>query len=173
MIITISVAAILTAIAVPSYKYVITDNRMASEVNDLVADMQYARAEAIKEGNDVVVCSSSGTAGTCSGTTTWQSGWMIFSDPAGNGNFQTGDIILRVHNGFNSGDTLAPADNLTTEVQFNRDGFAVGLANAGVLLQLHDSTDNANWTRCLGITVVGALSTLTHGASLPNGATCQ
>lgn len=173
LIITIGIAAILTAIAVPSYKYVMNDNRMAGEVNDLVGDMQYARAEAIKEGNDVVVCSTSGTNGTCSGTTTWQTGWMIFSDPNDTGAFQAGDTILRVRNGFGGSDTFVPSDGLTSEVQFNRDGFAVGLNNAGVTLQLHDSTNNHAWTRCLAVSIVGALSTVSYGGALPGGGTCQ
>lgn len=173
LIITISVAAILTAVAIPSYKYVINDNRMAGEVNDLVGDMQFARAEAIKEGNDVVVCSSVANSGTCSGSATWQTGWMIFSDPNNTGDFAAGDAILRVHNALTGGDTFVPSDNLTSEVQFNRDGFAVGLNNAGVTLQLHDSTDTHSWSRCLAVSIVGALSAVSYGAALPGGGTCQ
>lgn len=167
-----SIAAILMAIAIPSYKYVMTDNRMAGEVNDLVGDMQFARAEAIKEGDDVVVCSSSNHT-SCSGAPTWQNGWIVYSDPNNNGALDAGEAVLRVHSAFSGGDTFAPSDNLTAQVQFNRDGFAIGLNNAGVNLQLHDPTGTATYTRCLGVSIVGALNTVSDGGTLPGGATCQ
>jgi type IV fimbrial biogenesis protein FimT len=172
LLITIGIAAILTVIAVPSLKYVINDNRMAGEVNDLLGDMQYARAEAIKEGNNVVVCSS--TSGTsCSGAPAWQTGWIIYSDPDDNGTLEAGETILRVHAAFSGSDTFVPADNTTNAVQFNRDGFAIGLTNAGVTLQLHDATDSATWSRCLAVSIVGALYTASYGGALPGGGTCQ
>lgn len=173
LIVTISIAAILTAIAIPSFKYVLNDNRMAGEVNDLVGEMQYSRAEAVKEGNDVVVCASNATLNGCSGAPTWQNGWIAFSDPNDNGVLDGGETVLRVHSAFSAGDTFVPSDNLTSEVQFNRDGFAVGLNNAGVTLQLHDSTDNPTYTRCLGVSIVGGLTTVSDGAALPSGGTCQ
>src|SRR5450755_2996973 len=74
-----TVAAILIAVAVPSYRYVTSANRIAAEVNGLLGDMQYARAEAIKEGQTVTVCVSSNNT-SCSAATTWHSGWIVFSD---------------------------------------------------------------------------------------------
>ena len=159
------IAAILAAIAIPSFKYVLNDNRMAGEVNDLVGDMQYARAEAVKEGNNVVVCSSS-TGTTCSGATAWQNGWIVFSDPDNNGALEAGESVMRVHSAFTSGDTFVPADGTSTEIQFSREGFAVGLANGGLNLELHDSTASSAYTRCLQATIVGAL------AAVPYGGTC-
>lgn len=166
LVITIAIASILTAIAIPSFQYVTTDNRMSGEVNDLLGVMQYARAEAIKEGNDVVVCSS--TNGTsCSGAAKWQTGWIVFSDPDNNGTLEAGEAILRYHNAFVGTDTFVPRDNTTSEVQFSRDGFALGLASAGVYLELHNSTASSTYTRCLQISIVGAL------AAVPYGGSCQ
>lgn len=152
------------AIAIPSFQYVTTSNRMSGEVNDLLGVMQYARSEAVKEGNDVVVCSSSnGTS--CSGATTWQNGWIVFSDPDNNGTLEAGETVLRYHGAFGGSDTFVPHDGTTTEVQFSRDGFALGLASAGVYLQLHNSTATSTYTRCLQVSIVGALSTVPYGGS--------
>ena len=72
MVITMAIVAILMAIGVPSFKYVTTSNRLSTEVNGLLGDMQFARSEAIKEGLPVTVCSSlSGTQ--CDGGNNWQS----------------------------------------------------------------------------------------------------
>jgi len=49
LISVVSIVGILLVIGVPSYRYVITSNRVSAEVNGLLMDMQFARSEAIKE----------------------------------------------------------------------------------------------------------------------------
>jgi type IV fimbrial biogenesis protein FimT len=161
LIITISIASLLLAFAIPSFSYVTRSNRMSGQINDLLADMQFARAEAIKEGSDVVVCSSATGTG-CSAATTWQTGWIVFSDQNRNGAFDAGERILRVRTALSGSDTLQPQDGTTTAVRFNRDGFAVTLPG-GALFKLHDPASTAALTRCLQVTLVGALSTMPAG----------
>jgi type IV fimbrial biogenesis protein FimT len=162
LMVTISIVAILLAIGVPSYKYVTVANRTSSEVNGLLGDMQYARSEAIKEGQAVVVCSSKDQA-TCAGSSSWATGWIVFSDLNGNGSYDAGEPVLRVQGALSSsGDTLA-ADQNTKAVSFNREGFAPG-ANI-VTVTLHDSTSNQQWTRCLKISTVGMLMTTRYSAA--------
>jgi type IV fimbrial biogenesis protein FimT len=55
LLITMSVATILLTIAIPSFQYVTNSNRIAGEVNGLLGDLQFARSEAIKEGQYVSV----------------------------------------------------------------------------------------------------------------------
>jgi type IV fimbrial biogenesis protein FimT len=160
----ITIAAVLMGIGLPSYQYVTNANRISGEVNGLLGDMQYARSEAIKEGQTVSVCSSTDpTAATpaCSGSNAWQSGWIVFSDVNGNGAFDPGDTVLRVQNSFPLGDTFN-ANNGMTGVTFNREGFALGLANT-VTVTLHAAVPNNGTTRCLQITIVGQLTTETAG----------
>jgi len=160
---TVSIVAVLMAIAVPSYKYVTASNRIASEVNGLLGDMQYARAEAIKEGQWVTVCTSTnGTA--CAGTNAWNSGWIVFSDPNNNQTVPGGATPLRVQQTFTGTDTFN-ADNAAVAVTFNREGFAVASPNPAspITITLHDSTSNPKWTRCLAVQFVGMLATQTHG----------
>src|SRR5277367_3145724 len=80
VVVTVAVAAILLSIAVPSFRYVTNSNRIAGESNGLVGDLQFARAEAIKEGRTVTVCVSTDGA-NCTGSTSWEGGWIVFSDP--------------------------------------------------------------------------------------------
>ena len=157
LVITMTIAAILLAIGIPSFRYVTTANRMSGEINGLLADMLFARSEAIKEGQTVTVCASA-NGQTCSGAATWNTGWIVFP---GTGNPANVNAVLRVQGNFNGGDTLQPTDATTSAVQFNREGFALGLPGA-VTVDLHDSTNNPAYTRCLQISVVGALSTLNH-----------
>ncbi len=45
-VVVMLIVGIIAAIGVPSFKYVTTSNRIASEINALLADMRYARTEA-------------------------------------------------------------------------------------------------------------------------------
>ena len=105
ILVSITVVSILAAIAIPSFKYVTTSNRITTEVNTLLGDMQFARAEAIKEGQSVTVCvSSNGTS--CTGTVNWHNGWIVFMDLNGNGAKDAGESILRTQKAFTGGDTF-------------------------------------------------------------------
>jgi type IV fimbrial biogenesis protein FimT len=154
-----TIAGILTAIAIPSFKYVTASNRVAQEINGLLGDLQYARAEAIKEGFWVTACASTDGA-SCSGSNSWRAGWIIFSDVNNNQSVNAGDLILRVNGAFSGTDTLT-ADNSMTSVTFNREGFASmypGTTTAitlPVTLQLNTVPTNLQWERCLAITAVG------------------
>ena len=59
VIVVTAIVAILFGIAIPSYKYLTTSYRMSAEINNLVGDLQFARGEALKEGNGVTACISS------------------------------------------------------------------------------------------------------------------
>jgi len=168
VLITIAIASILLTIAIPSFRYVTNSNRIAGEVNGLLGDLQFARAEAIKEGRTVTVCTSADGA-TCAGVTTWQSGWIVFSDPTDVGVVDPGETILRQQAAFSSTDTFN-ASNGVGVITFNRDGYAIGIAN-GTLLELHDSTNTSAWTRCLVVNLSGEMTTELFNETA-NGVTC-
>jgi type IV fimbrial biogenesis protein FimT len=160
VVITMVMVAILMALAIPSYRYVTNKNRIAAEVNGLLGDMQFARAEAIKEGQWITVCVANGAGTGCAGaaTSTWQNGWLIFIDVNGNGQFNAGDTILRQQAAFTSTDTFVSTP-ATGYVMFNREGFAAGgTTAAGVEIKLHALTANSASTRCLSITYAGLMT---------------
>jgi type IV fimbrial biogenesis protein FimT len=170
MLITMAIAAILLGIGIPSFRYITNSNRIAGEVNGLLGDMQYARAEAMKEGRTVTVCTS-GDGTQCSGANVvnWQSGWIVFSNPNSNATVDANETILRVQTPFSSTDTFLANNNIGL-VTFNREGYAIGIPN-GTLISLHDATAATNWTRCLYINLVGLLVTQKYG-DITNGVTC-
>lgn len=168
-VITMAIAAILLAIAVPSFRYVTNANRMTGEVNGLLGDLEFARAEAIKEGVTVTACASA-NGQSCSGSTSWQAGWIVFSDPTDVGVVDPGEVILRVQNPFTSTDTFQ-ASNAVSVITFNREGYAIGIPK-GTLITLHDATSNSAWTRCLSVSFIGLLVTEQYGA-ITNGVQCQ
>jgi type IV fimbrial biogenesis protein FimT len=165
LMVVLAIVAILLAIGVPSFRYVTNANRASSEVNGLLGDLMYARAEAIREGTPVVVCTSA-DAQSCANVTTWEGGWIICVANAG-GTCDATTAVLHKQNtfatAFNSTDTLRPdATSNASAVSFNRMGFAIGLNAAGATFTLHDATASSQWTRCLSVTVVGMLTVTNH-----------
>lgn len=167
LIIVTSIVAILLAVGVPSFKYVTQANRSSSEINGLLGDMQFARAEAIREGQTVTVCPSVDQA-SCSVSTSWQTGWLVYSDT---GVPPAPASILKIQKAFSGLDTLK-SDNGIKSVTFSRDGFAFGLGPNPVTFTLHDSTVNAQYTRCLSLSIIGALSTQIGGATTAENNPC-
>jgi type IV fimbrial biogenesis protein FimT len=174
LIVVMTIVGIIIAIVVPSYKYVTNSNRVSAEVNQLMGDLQYARSEAVKEGSPVTVCPStngSTASPSCLGSTTWNTGWMVFSDLNGNGTFDTGDQVLRVQPALGTGDTFVSSDAAFEAVSFNREGFATipsadnTGANGGLLFKLNVTPGNAQWERCLQISYAGIMQTLRGGTS--------
>jgi type IV fimbrial biogenesis protein FimT len=173
MVAVMGIVAILMAIGIPSYKYVTNANRISSEINGLLGDLQFARSEAIKEGRTVSVCvSSSGTSCLSATTSTWNSGWIVFSDINGDGNFQAanGDLLLRAQPTFSGTDTFT-ANNNVGVITFNREGFA-SVTN-GTLIALHASPAAQGSTRCLSVTLIGLMTTEKYGDVDAAGNTCQ
>lgn len=170
LLIVVTLAAILMGIGVPSYRYVTTSNRLSTEVNSLLGDLQYARSEAAREGEYVTVCAAQSTSTpTCAASTSanWQNGWIVFSDLNNNGTIESTEAVLRIHNAFSSADTFV-SNPATGAVTFNRDGFA-HLGNAQTRLTLHESTSTPMYSRCLDIFQAGMASTQTNSSD----GTCQ
>jgi type IV fimbrial biogenesis protein FimT len=162
LLVTMTVVGILMAIAVPSFRYVTTANRASSEINALLGDMQMARAEAIKEGQFITICAST-TGTTCSGAgaTAWNNGWIVFSDAPPLKTLEIGDAIVKIQRAFSGADTLNSNHGISA-ITFNRDGIVFNLGS-GFTFTLKDSTNNAQYTRCLSGTFVGAMSTQIGG----------
>lgn len=81
LVITLAVLAILVTLAVPAFTALVNNNRLTAQANELVADIQVARSEAVKLNQRVTLCPSTDNA-TCSGTN-W--GNRIMTVPAGAG----------------------------------------------------------------------------------------
>ncbi len=56
LLVTITVAGILAAVAVPSFFSIVNTNRLAAQSNELLTAFQYARSEAIRSNAKVTFC---------------------------------------------------------------------------------------------------------------------
>jgi type IV fimbrial biogenesis protein FimT len=161
LLVVMGIVAILLGIGVPSYRYITNSYRMSAEVNGLLGDLQFARGEAIKEGQMITACVSRDGANCDAGSTTWQEGWIVFQDLNNDQTVDPGDTVLRVQTTFGGTDTFI-ADNGVSSVTFNREGFATAVGGfPSATVTLHDQTASLAWTRCLYITSTGLMSTET------------
>jgi type IV fimbrial biogenesis protein FimT len=148
MLIVMTIVAILTTIAIPSYKYVTNANRIASELNGLLGDLQFARSEAIKEGATVEVCVSTNGTSCAAGNNVWNNGWIVLSPNS--------TTALRYQPAFSGTDTLT-ASNAVAAIPFNREGFTSTLPGA-TMLTLHATPATTESTRCLSVTLIGLMA---------------
>jgi type IV fimbrial biogenesis protein FimT len=88
LMMTLTVAAILFGVGIPSFVDMVRNNRVAANVNELSTAFAIARSEAIRRGANVTVCRS--TDGANCGAN-WGDGWIIFVDNAAS---DTGPPVL-------------------------------------------------------------------------------
>jgi type IV fimbrial biogenesis protein FimT len=117
LMITISVAGILMAMAIPSFSDMIRNNRLTTYANELVTSLNIARSEAIKRGVSVSVRKIGGT-----GTYWSTSGWNVFVDNDADGTLDTGEEILRTYPALPSPYTLAGNNNFVNFIRYQPNG---------------------------------------------------
>ncbi len=78
ILVTIAVASVLLAVAVPSFNELVVSNRLTTQSNDMVAAINFARSEAIKRNRSISLCrTGSATATDCAAATaTWEH-WIV------------------------------------------------------------------------------------------------
>jgi type IV fimbrial biogenesis protein FimT len=165
LVMTMAIVVILGTIAIPGFKFVTSSNRVATEVNGLLGDIQFARSQAVKEGLSVTICTS--TSGTGCTSTDWELGWIVFLDSNGNQAVDAGEVVVRTQPAFAGTDTFIATPATFHALTFNRMGYApTGLPTA-INVTLHDSTANTSWTRCVAINPIGSTVTEKYGFGTP------
>lgn len=131
LIITLTIAGILMAVAVPGLKSFVSSNRLTAQINDLIADINLARSEAIKRNTDAGVCvSSAGTSCTASGN--WSNGWRAYyicpTDGSDTSCTAGASVTARVHEALTGSNTLVLSPAIDAVV-YSR----TGLTSSGVV----------------------------------------
>jgi type IV fimbrial biogenesis protein FimT len=84
LMVVVAISAILLAVGVPMMHTFVDRNRVATQVNEMIADIALTRSEAIARRGRVIMCRSSNPTSTtaqCDGAATdWNSGWIVFVD---------------------------------------------------------------------------------------------
>ena len=122
LIVTIAVAGILLALAVPSFRETTLNNQRAARVNELVSDLNFARGQALALRSPATICRSSNSdanSPTCGSGAGWEEGWVTFRDNDGDGAFDAGDQVLRRHGALISAEEVARPANQRFSIRGN------------------------------------------------------
>ncbi len=147
LLVTISVVGLLSAIAVPSFTSLIKNGRLATETNDLMVDLAFARAEAARRGKRVTLCVSSDSV-ACSTGAAWAGGRIVFSDSGAYGTVDSGDEVLRANKSVTAKNVTISATGFTVSttstlnyIQFKPNG-AVNSETNGFFTICDDRSGN-------------------------------
>lgn len=131
LIITLTVIAIISAIAAPSFAEIMADNRQTSQYNQLLTAIALTRSEAIKRGERVSLCQSS-TGNSCTkDSLLWHKGWIVYTDHDQDNNVDIDEEVLLVQQTFGKANSISFGSR--TRVAYYPDGLAVGGSNGTFL----------------------------------------
>lgn len=93
LLVTLAVLAIVLGIAVPTFATTMNSIQQSTQVNQLLADLHFARSRAITSRRPVSICA--GESG-CDGLARWGGQVMVFDDLNANGVLDEHDTPLRI-----------------------------------------------------------------------------
>jgi type IV fimbrial biogenesis protein FimT len=127
---TLAIAAILLALAVPSWESFTNRQHMKAALAALHNDLVAARSQAVHRSSVVQACSGSPSNG-CTGNHDWSDGWIVFEDVNGDRQRQQSEPMLRHGMPVETVAIRSPASR--TELRFFPDGGTPG-SNASLSL---------------------------------------
>lgn len=93
LMVTISLLAIITAIALPNLRDFVVGNRLSANVNGFIGVLSYARSEAIVRNQRIIVCAKKNGANGCEADDDWgRYEIQVFVDEDGS-NTRNGDEV--------------------------------------------------------------------------------
>jgi type IV fimbrial biogenesis protein FimT len=106
LLVGISIAALLIALAVPSFGDMLARQRHIGHAEHLAWSLNRARSEAIKRGFRVNLCKSADGA-TCATNGSWQAGFLVHVDADASGQIDAGEPLLRIEGAAADGVTIS------------------------------------------------------------------
>lgn len=122
---TVSIFSLLLSLAIPEFQSMAQHNQITSAYNAFLSTIQFTRSEAIKRGNNVIICKWDNLEAACVSSRNWQDGWAVFDDKNDNGSKDTNEDIIRIHKSLPSSIQM---DYRKTKLNYNSEGFSPGYA---------------------------------------------
>lgn len=144
LIVTIAIAAVLAALAVPSFVQYQRNSELTSLTNSLLAAVNAAKGEAMKTGRNAFVVPKG---------TGWNSGWIVYVDTNRDNAYTEGtDIAVQTQDALKSyfsitGNNIAAGS--TPYIKFDNSGYSVDNSAAPAALSLTIARTDAPSTSAL------------------------
>ena len=123
---TVTIAGILAAIAVPSYNNLINKNQQSSALNLFLGELHFARSEAVKRSKQVMLCPSA-NANTCTSaaSSSWNLGWIIFIDDNQNSQRDNTEELIRIAGQLDNRLTLLSSADVKNRLRYRPNGLSL------------------------------------------------
>ena len=124
LMIALAIGSLVLVMGVPSFSGVMDNQRMTAATNEMVMSLNLAKSEAIKRVAYVSVCKSSNGVSCGAAGTSWDDGWIVFSNAtvANLGSVDAGDEIIRVYPALRDTLSLTPIGTIDGFVSFRPSG---------------------------------------------------
>ncbi|PKF61216.1 general secretion pathway protein GspH [Psychromonas sp. psych-6C06] len=110
LVIVLIISMLLITIGIPGFQTLIQNNRLTAAASSIKNNLLFARNQSVSYLNYVTVCPLE--SNVC--TNNWISGIDIFIDSNRNGSYDSGEVLLKTGDKFNSNDTLVfPSSSIT------------------------------------------------------------
>lgn len=143
LMVSIAILAVLSAVAMPSFRTLFERWRVLQTTEDLKSSLMLARSEAIKRGGRIVIqkiANKTDGCTTASNKTDWDCGWIVCDDSNNSGTCTKSDPVLQTVN--------APRNVQVTRtggadtIKLNRWGLVDGAFLSFSIVPLDQSTAN-------------------------------
>lgn len=156
--ITIFLVSILISIGLPSFNSMLRNVATVTQANNFIAAVNYARSEAIRRNNTVIMSALTSNLPQ----NHWELGWRIWIDSNGNNHFDDSELLMTdVNQGFEG--SIEIISNIST-IRFNSNGFLDDRQQSGLLFSLQQVPCSRDESRHIIITSVGRPSILADGS---------
>lgn len=160
LIMTLAISALLLGLAMPSLSSLVGGSQMSATANTLVHSLQSARSEAIKRSVSTAVCASrnplADTAG-CDNGGGYGTGWIVYADANGDGDFSNGDELLLQVEARSSGFTFTPDTVFASQVYFNDSGYSMSHLGVPLSGKIDIAYGGGSETRTVSISATGRI----------------
>ncbi len=122
LMIVLIIVAIVGGAGISSMYRMTVNNKITTQTNELIADINFTRSEAIKQGKRIAMLCQG--AACQDADPSWNGGWVIFEDINGNGilDIDQNESVLREHDAI---------DN-NIQINFNNDDIIIYNANGRI-----------------------------------------
>ncbi len=118
---SLSIAAILMAVATPGFAQWINKNRLRTAAYNLLTDIQKTRSEAVNRASRVTLRNSDKG---------WDTGWQMFVDDDADGNFDTGETLLFEREAISANVSISGNSAVSSMVSYGASGQSLTPAGA-------------------------------------------
>ena len=177
ILIVVVILAILMSLAAPSFIRTLRSTTVSNSINGMMADLRFARSEAVRRGSTVIVCRSDDPeaaspvcATSGAGSSGWASGWIVFLDVAGSGTKVAADtnVLLKIQPANTNIEAINESPAGSTKFSFASTGRLNGLAGVTTIVFGGAGNFSKDLQRVLCVSMTGHVRISGNGDSTCN-----